>query len=59
MRVRLRTQLHSTAVQDREPAVAGNYPTPGESLTEIGVLLAIHLTVAVVVVMTLRFFGIA
>jgi hypothetical protein len=59
MRVPFRTQFCATAAPDRVPVGAGDYPTPGELLTEIGVLLAIHLAVAIAVAVTLRFFGIA
>jgi hypothetical protein len=41
-----------------EPPVASDLPAPGEVLTEIGLLLAIHLAVALAVILTLRAFGI-
>jgi hypothetical protein len=42
-----------------ESPVAGDFPAPGEVLAEIGLLLAIHLAVALAVVLTLRAFGIS
>ena len=48
----------STARHPESP-VAGNVPAPGEVLAEIGLVLAIHLAVALAVVLTLRAFGIA
>jgi hypothetical protein len=41
-----------------ESPVASDLPAPGEVLMEIGLLLAIHLAVALAVVLTLRAFGI-
>jgi hypothetical protein len=41
-----------------EAPVASGFPTPSEVLTEIGLLLAIHLAVALAVILTLRAFGI-
>jgi hypothetical protein len=35
------------------------YPQPGEVLGEVGLILAVHLAVAVAVTLTLRAFGIA
>ena len=48
----------STA-RHHEPPVAGDVPAPGEVLAEIGLVLAIHLAVALAVILTLRAFGIA
>ena len=42
----------------RAMPLAGDVPTPGEVLTEIGLLLAIHLA-SLAVTVTLRLFGIA
>jgi hypothetical protein len=58
MRLPIRTLWRSVDT-DRAPSAAGDYPTPGEVLTEIGVLLAIHLAAAIAVAVTLRLFGIA
>jgi hypothetical protein len=41
-----------------ESPVASDFPTPSEVLTEIGLLLAIHLAVALAVALTLPAFGI-
>jgi hypothetical protein len=41
----------STA-RHHEPPVAGNVPAPGEVLVEIGLVLAIHLAVALAVILT-------
>ena len=46
------------AAGDERPHVDGT-PTPGEVLTEAGLLLAIHLAVAFAVALTLRLCGIA
>ena len=45
------------AGDDRPPGDGA--PTPGEVLSEVGLLLAIHLAVAFAVSMTLRLWGIA
>ena len=50
--------LAGTAAAGRRPLLATG-PTPGEVLTEIGLLLAIHLALAFAVAVTLRLFGIA
>jgi hypothetical protein len=47
------------AARRHEPPVASDLPAPGEVLAEIGLLLAIHLAVALAVVLTLRAFGIS
>jgi hypothetical protein len=49
----------SAEAHDEAPPVAGDYPRPGEVLTEIGLLLAIHLAVAFAVALTLRLLAIA
>ena len=59
MRVPTRTPLRPAESLDRVPSVTSDQPTPGEVLTEIGILLAIHLAVAMAVALTLRAFGIA
>jgi hypothetical protein len=59
MRSPIRILSRSVDTDHRAPSAAGGYPTPGEVLTEIGVVLAIHLAAAVVVIVTLRLFGIA
>jgi hypothetical protein len=41
-----------------EPPVASDLPAPGEVLTEIGLLLAIHLAMALAITLTLPAFGI-
>jgi hypothetical protein len=48
---------HDVADGDRRPPAGA--PTPGEVLTEAGLLLAIHLAVAFAVALTLRLCGIA
>ena len=58
MRLPIRTAWRSVDT-DRAPSAAGGYPTPGEVLAEIGMLLAIHLAAAIAVTVTLRLFGIA
>ncbi len=58
MRSPIRTLWRSVNT-DRAPSAAGDFPTPGEVLTDIGLLLAIHLAAAIAVVVTLRLFGIA
>jgi hypothetical protein len=59
MRLPIRTLSRSVDTDHRAPSAAGDCPTPGEVLTEIGVLLAIHLAAAFAVAVTLRLFGIA
>jgi hypothetical protein len=58
MRLPVRT-LRTVDSDHRAPSAAGNCPTPGEVLTEIGMLLTIHLAAAFAVAVTLRFFGVA
>ena len=58
MRTPIRTLWRSVDT-DRAPSAAGGYPTPGEVLAEIGMLLMIHLAVAFAITVTLRLFGIA
>ena len=55
------SQAHAkrSTARHHEPPVAGNVPAPGEVLAEIGLVLAIHLAVALAVILTLRAFGIA
>ena len=48
---------HASARRHEAP-VASDLPTPSEVLTEIGLLLAIHLAVALAIILTLRAFGI-
>jgi hypothetical protein len=65
MKVSLRYSSRSQADAKRstarhhEPPVAGDFPAPGEMLVEIGLVLAIHLAVALAIILTLRAFGIA
>ena len=59
MRLPIRTLSRSVDTDHRAPSATGGYPTPGEVLTEIGMLLAIHLAAAIAVAVTLRLFGIA
>ena len=59
MRMPIRTLWRPVDTDHRAPSAAGDYPTPGEVLTEIGVLLTIHLAAAFAVAVTLRLFGIA
>lgn len=59
MRVSIRSPWRSTESSDRAPSVPGEFPTPPEVLTEIGLLLAVHLGLAVAVVLALRLFGIS
>jgi hypothetical protein len=58
MRSPIRILSRSVDTDHRAPSAAGAYPRPGEVLTEIGLLLAIHLVVALAVTETLRLFGI-
>ena len=59
MRLPIRALSRAADTDHRAPAAAGDYPTPAEVLTEIGLLLAIHLVVALAVTETLQLFGIA
>jgi hypothetical protein len=59
MRFPIRTLSRPVDTDHRAPAAAGDCPRPGEVLTEIGLLLAIHLVVALAVTETLRLLGIA
>jgi hypothetical protein len=59
MRLPIRTLSRSVDTDHRAPSAAGDRPTAGEVLTEIGLLLAIHLIVALAVTETLRLLGIA
>ena len=59
MKVYLRSLWRSIEADRTQQRVAGDYPSPGEVLTEIGLLLAIHLAVAFAVALTLRLYGIA
>jgi len=59
MRLPIRTLRRSVDTDHRAPSAAGDCPTSGDVLTEIGLLLAIHLAVAFAVALTLRLFGIA
>jgi hypothetical protein len=56
-----RSQAHATRPTPRrlESPLADDFPAPGEVLVEIGLVLAIHLAVALAVILTLRAFGIA
>lgn len=59
MRLTIRTLSRSVDADYQVPSAAGDWPTPGEVLTEIGVLFAIHLVVAPAVTETVRLLGIA
>ena len=59
MRLPIRALPRSVDTDHRAPSATGGFPTAGEVLTEIGLLLMIHLAVAVAVTVTLRLFGIA
>jgi hypothetical protein len=59
MRLPIRTLSRSVDTDHRAPSAAGDYPTPGEVLTEIGLLLTIHLAAAFAIALILRLFGIA
>ena len=58
MRLPIRTLSRSVDSDRRAPSATGDYPTPGEVLAEIGLLLLLHLAVAFAVTLTLRLFGI-
>ena len=56
------TPRRASARQRSFPAdcrTTSGFPQPGEVLGEIGLILAVHLAVAVAVTLTLRAFGIA
>ena len=57
MRMPIRFLGHSANAHDRAPPAADGFPSSGEVLAEIGLLLAIHLTVALAVTVTLRWCG--
>ena len=59
MRLPIRTLSRPVDTDHRAPSAAGDCPTAGEVLTEIGLLLAIHVVVALAVTETLRLLGIA
>lgn len=59
MRLPTRTLWRSADIDRRAPSATGGCPTPGEVLTEIGLLLTIHLAVAFAIALALRWFGIA
>ncbi len=59
MRLPIRTSWRSVEADHRAPSVAGDCPTPGEVLTEIAMLLTIHLAAALAVALALRLFGLA
>jgi hypothetical protein len=59
MRLPIRTPWRSVDADHRAPTAAGEHPTPSEVLTEIGILLTIHLAAAFAVAVTLRLLGIA
>jgi hypothetical protein len=59
MRLPVRIPWRSVDADHRAPSATGRYPTPSEVLTEIGLLLTIHLAAAFAVAVTLRLFGIA
>jgi len=59
MRLPIHVPWRSVDADHRAPSAAGGYPTPGEVLTEIGMLLTIHLAAAFAVAVTLRLLGIA
>ena len=42
----------------RRSSVAADFPAPGEVLLEIGLMLAIHLAIALAIILTLQAFGI-
>ena len=55
-----RSSARATRARARrhESPVGSDFPAPGEVLAEIGLLLAIHLAVALAILLTLRAFGI-
>jgi hypothetical protein len=59
MRIPARSSWRSADAGRRAPSVTGGFPGPAEALTEIGLLLTIHLAAAFAAVLTLRLFGIA
>jgi hypothetical protein len=54
-----RPDEHAThpASRRRRSSVAGDTPAPGEVLLEIGLMLAIHLAIALAIILTLQAFG--
>lgn len=56
MKVSIRS--HSADSAERSAPIAGDCPTPEEVLTDIGVVLGVHLALAVAVTVALRAFGI-
>ncbi|MBI2735564.1 MAG: hypothetical protein HYX38_03300 [Rhodospirillales bacterium] len=59
MRLPIHTPWRSVDADHRASSATGEHPTPGEVLTEIGMLLTIHLAAAFAIALTLRLFGIA
>jgi len=59
MRLPVRSLWRSVDADHRAPSTAGDCPTPSAVLTEIGLLLTIHLAAAFVIALTLRLLGIA
>jgi hypothetical protein len=59
MRLPIRAFWRSADIGRQAPSAAGGHPTPGDMLTEIGLLLTIHLAVAFAIALALRWFGIA
>jgi hypothetical protein len=59
MRLPIRALSRSVDTDHPAPSATGDFPTPGGVLTEIGLLLMIHLAVAFAVTVTLRMLGIA
>ena len=55
----MRTLSRSVDIDHQAPSATGDFPTPGQVLTEIGLLLTIHLAVAFAVILALRLLGIA
>jgi hypothetical protein len=58
MRLPIRILPRPVDADHRAPSAAGDCPTPGEVLAEIGLLLMSHLAVAFAVTVTLRLLGI-
>lgn len=59
MRLPTRALWRSADIDRRAPSATGGYPAPGEVLTEIGLLLTVHLAVAFAIALALRWFGLA
>jgi hypothetical protein len=59
MRLPIPAPWRSVDTDHRAPAATGENPTTGEVLTEIAMLLTIHLAAAFAVAVTLRLLGIA